>query len=304
MPVRALTVPRALPPARALPLLAALGVSCVWLFARPAAALAADWWTDPEAGHGLLLFPVACWLAWRAGLERQWRPAPWAGGVLLAGAVGVRFLSELAAELFTMRLSLVTAAAGLLLWYVGWRQLRRWWLPLSLVTLSIPLPDLLITRVALPLQFTASQIGASLLAWRDIPVRLTGNVIRLPGQELFVAEACSGLRSLTALVALSVLVGGLLLRSVPGRLLLLGAAIPVAVLLNGVRVFLTGFLVTVVDPRLGEGFLHLTEGWLIFVVALGILAALASAVGAVETWLADRRADRLAAASVAGAGGP
>jgi exosortase len=237
-------------------------------------------------------------------MERAWRPAPWAGGVLLAGAVGVRFLSELAAELFTMRLALVTAAAGLLLWYVGWRQLRRWWLPLSLVALSIPLPDLLVTRVALPLQFTASQIGAALLAWRDIPVRLSGNVIRLPGQELFVAEACSGLRSLTALVALSVLVGGLLLRSVPGRLLLLGAAIPVAVLLNGLRVFLTGFLVTVVDPRLGEGFLHLTEGWLIFVVALGILAALAYAVGAVESWWDDRRAIRLAEASVAATGAP
>jgi exosortase len=299
---RALTVPRALP--LPLPLLAALAVSFAWLFARPAAALAADWWNDPEAGHGLLLFPVACWLAFSAGMERAWRPAPWAGGVLLAGAVGVRFLSELAAELFTMRLSLVTAAAGLLLWYVGWRQLRRWWLPLSLVALSIPLPDLLVTRVALPLQFTASQIGAALLAWRDIPVRLSGNVIRLPGQELFVAEACSGLRSLTALVALSVLVGGLLLRSVPGRLLLLGAAIPVAVLLNGLRVFLTGFLVTVVDPRLGEGFLHLTEGWLIFVVALGILAALASAVGAVESWLEDRRADRLAEASAVATGAP
>ena len=299
---RSLAVPRALP--LPLPLLAALAGSFAWLFARPAAALAADWWNDPEAGHGLLLFPVACWLAASAGMERPWRPAPWAGGVLLAGAVGVRFLSELAAELFTMRLSLVTAAAGLLLWYVGWRQLRRWWLPLSLVALSIPLPDLLVTRVALPLQFTASQIGAALLAWRDIPVRLSGNVIRLPGQELFVAEACSGLRSLTALVALSVLVGGLLLRSVPGRLLLLGAAIPVAVLLNGLRVFLTGFLVTVVDPRLGEGFLHLTEGWLIFVVALGILAALAYAVGAVESWWDDRRADRLAAAAVAGAGVP
>jgi exosortase/archaeosortase family protein len=99
-------------------------------------------------------------------------------------------------------------------------------------------------------------------------------------------------------------VGGLLLRSVPGRLLLLGAAIPVAVLLNGLRVFLTGFLVTVVDPRLGEGFLHLTEGWLIFVVALGILAALAYAVGAVESWWDDRRAIRLAEASVAATGAP
>lgn len=286
MTAASLRVPRP----QSLPLAAALAGTFIGLFARPAAEVAAAWWNDPEAGHGLLLFPVACWLAWNRGLETEWRPARLAGGVLLGGGVGVRYLSELAAELFTMRLSVVAAIAGLVLWYVGWAQLRRWWLPVALLALSIPLPSLLVASIALPLQFTASKIGAALLAWREIPVLLIGNVIRLPGRELFVAEACSGLRSLTALLSLSVLVGGMLLRSVTGRTLLVAAAIPVAVLLNGLRVFLTGFLVTVVDPRLGEGFLHLSEGWLIFVVALGILAALAWGIGAVEDAIAARRA--------------
>ncbi|MBU6367023.1 MAG: exosortase [Gemmatimonadetes bacterium] len=286
MTAASLPVPRP----QALPLAAALAGTFIWLFARPAAEVASAWWNDPEAGHGLLLFPVACWLAWNRGLEATWRPARLAGGVLLGGAVGVRYLSELAAELFTMRLSVVAAIAGLVLWYVGWAQLRRWWLPVALLALSIPLPSLLVASIALPLQFTASKIGAALLTWREIPVLLIGNVIRLPGRELFVAEACSGLRSLTALLSLSVLVGGMLLRSVTGRTLLVAAAIPVAVLLNGLRVFLTGFLVTVVDPRLGEGFLHLSEGWLIFVVALAILALLAWGIGAAEDAIAARRA--------------
>lgn len=286
MPTTAL--PR--PHPQSLPLLAALAGTFAWLFARPAAEVAGAWWNDPEAGHGLLLFPVACWLAWTRGVEADWRPARVAGGVLLGGAVTVRYLSELAAELFTMRLSVVAAVAGLVLWYIGWAQLRRWWLPVALLGLSIPLPSLLVTSIALPLQFLASQIGAALLTWREIPVLLIGNVIRLPGRELFVAEACSGLRSLTALLSLSVLVGGILLRTVPGRVLLVASAIPVAVLLNGLRVFLTGFLVTVVDPRLGEGFMHLSEGWLIFVVALGILAVLAWAIGAAEDRLAARHA--------------
>ena len=45
--------------------------------------------------------------------------------------------------------------------------------------------------------------------------------------------------------------------------------------LNGIRVFLTGFLVYYVDPSLGEGFMHLTEGWIIFVVAFAILGGFA-----------------------------
>ncbi|MGH3114222.1 MAG: exosortase/archaeosortase family protein, partial [Gaiellaceae bacterium] len=86
----------------------------------------------------------------------------------------------------------------------GFGQLRRWWLPAALLALSIPIPALVTNALALPLQFKASSMGAALLDWRHVPVRLAGNVIQLPGRQLFVTEACSGLRSLTALLALGV----------------------------------------------------------------------------------------------------
>jgi len=98
-----------------------------------------------------------------------------------------------------------------------------------------------------------------------------------------VTEACSGLRSLTALLSLGVLAGGLWLRYPISRAILIAGAIPVAVALNGVRVFLTGFLVFFVDPKMGEGFMHLTEGWLMFVIAFGLLGLLAWAVATVES---------------------
>ncbi len=66
------------------------------------------------------------------------------------------------------------------------------------------------------------------------------------------------------------------------RLAIVLAAIPVAVLLNGLRVFLTGFLVFFVDPALGTGFMHLSEGWAVFVVAFLILGALAAGLTRVE----------------------
>ena len=56
----------------------------------------------------------------------------------------------------------------------------------------------------------------------------------------------------------------------------------VAVALNGIRVFLTGFLVYFVSPKLGEGFMHVTEGWLIFVVAFGILGLFAWLISLAE----------------------
>ena len=65
------------------------------------------------------------------------------------------------------------------------------------------------------------------------------------------------------------------LRSGWTRAALFLLAVPVAILLNGIRIFLTGFLVLLVDPKLGQGFMHITEGWLIFVIAFFILGGIA-----------------------------
>ena len=263
------------------------------LFADPLVGTARLWWNDPESGHGLLLAPLAVWLAWRAGVDPSARGQRAAGIVLLALAVGARYVAALAAEAFVARSALFLAAAALIVWLWGFRQLYRWWLPTTLLALSLPLPEIVLGTLALPLQFKASQLGAALLSTRGIPVNLDGNVIRLPGHDLFVTEACSGLRSLTALLSLGVLLGGLLLKTPAARLAIVLLSIPVAVLVNGVRVFVTGFLVAFVDPSLADGFSHMTEGWLLFLVAFGILGAITWLVVQMEEkWLA--RAGRTA----------
>jgi exosortase len=171
----------------------------------------------------------------------------------------------------------------------GYRQLIRWWLPFVLLSLSIPLPELVTQALALPLQFKASRMGAALLEMRNVPVRLSGNVIQLPGRQLFVTEACSGLRSLTALISMAVLMGALALRYPLSRIALLLLAIPIAIVINGIRVFLTGFLVYFVNPSLGEGFMHITEGWLLFLVSMSLLAVTAWMGGLLERQVFARR---------------
>lgn len=260
-----------------------------YLFREPAITLVRDWWNDPEAAHGLLLGPLAIYLMYRIGLTDARRRQPLLGLVILVGAIALRIGSGLAAELFTMRMSLLGALLGLAVYWWGLPQIRRWWLPISLLVLTVPIPAVILGTVALPLQFQASRMGAALLEWRDVPVSLAGNIIHIPGRSLFVTEACSGLRSLTALLSLGLLMGGLWLRSVPGRTLLLVLTIPVAMVINGVRVFLTGFLVVFVDPSLGEGFMHMTEGWLMFVLAFGVLGGVVWALIRIEDSLRDGR---------------
>lgn len=259
------------------------------LFWSPITTLVRDWWNDPEAAHGLLLGPLALFLAWRRGLVPAARPQPALGLVLLIGAVFMRYGAGLAAELLTMRLSLLAALGAMVVYAWGWRQLVHWWLPTGLLLLSVPLPAVVLGSLALPLQLEASQWGAAMLEARQVPVLLSGNVIHLPGQSLFVTEACSGLRSLTALLGLGLLIGGIWLERWWGRVLLILVAIPVAMVVNGVRIFLTGFLVHFVDPSLGEGVMHYTEGWFLFIIAFLALGAAAFLLTGVERMLLRRR---------------
>ncbi|MBC7788381.1 MAG: exosortase/archaeosortase family protein [Anaerolineae bacterium] len=285
IPLRVADVPGAL--GRFLPALVT-AIAFLALFAQPLVLLVQDWWQLPEAGHGLLLAPMAVWLAWRSGIRDGATPNHAAGIAILLVAVFIRYVSGLAAELFTMRESMVLALAGLTVYHYGVRQLLWWWLPFTLAALTVPLPELVTQQLALPLQFQASRIGAWLLSSRHVPVELAGNIIRIPGRELFVTEACSGLRSLTALVSLGILMGGVALRHPVSRLLLLALAIPVAILINGVRVFITGFLVYFVSPSFGEGFMHITEGWLLFLVSFASLGLLAWGFVLLERYVLDK----------------
>ncbi len=264
------------------------GAAFLWLFQEPIVTLGRDWWNDPEAGHGLLLGPLSGYLIWKSGLAERRDGQRILGLGILGGAVLLRVASALAAELFTMRMSLMAAAAGLIVYAWGFRQLVRWWLPVTLLVLSVPLPSVVLSSLALPLQLRASEMGAAMLQWRAVPVLLSGNVIHLPGQSLFVTEACSGLRSLTALISLGVLMGGLWLRSPLLRGLLVAVAIPVAMVINGGRIFLTGFFVHFVDPALGDGFMHYTEGWALFVVAFLVLGLLTWGLSSGEGWVRSR----------------
>jgi exosortase/archaeosortase family protein len=78
------------------------------------------------------------------------------------------------------------------------------------------------------------------------------------------------------------------LRTTAGRLAIVCLAIPLAILLNGLRIFLTAFLVYFVNPELGQGFMHKSEGFAMFVVALACLAGIATAARLLERALTRR----------------
>ncbi|MFQ5747059.1 MAG: exosortase/archaeosortase family protein [Gemmatimonadota bacterium] len=258
------------------------------------ALLVDDWLHNGEYGHGLLLLPVAAYLAWTHHTRRA-DPEPARGLLLLAVAVLLFWVSSMAAEFFTVRVSALLALSGLTVFYRGRSQLRAWWLPFALMVFTIPLPEVVLGSLTLPLQLLASRIAVAMLDFRHIPVGLAGNIIILPGHELFVAEACSGLRSLSALFGMSLLIAGTSLHRSWSRIALLAVAIPAALAANALRVFVTGYLVYYFGPDAAEGMAHASAGIIVFLVALGGVALAMLGLRKLE-----RRPSRGAGATVLG----
>ena len=264
----------------------ALFLAC---FAPVIVGLVEAWLSLPDAAHGILIAPVAVWLAWRAGPLENPQPARWLGGAIVSVAVVANLFGRVAGVETIPRAAFLLGLVGMTIWFAGWRQILAWWLPFLLMALCIPLPESIIASMTLPLQGIAAKMGASMLSWRHIPVLLSGNIIRLPGHTLFVSEACSGLRSLTALLSMAILVGALFLKYPISRILMVALAVALAIFVNGIRIFMTGFLVFFVDPKLGEGFMHITEGYLLFLISLSILALLTWGFLIVERRFGGRR---------------
>jgi len=243
-----------------------------------------DLWVDPNYSHGLLVPFVSGWLIWeRRSVLAAVAPHPaWSALLLIGAAVGLLLAGLLAAELFTTRVSLVVLLTGLVGFVYGYGHVRVLALPLAFLVFTVPLPALVFNAIAFPLQLLASQLAVTTLQAVDIPALREGNVIVLPNGSLEVVEACSGLRSLMSLTATSVLVAVVLLRTNLLRLVLVGLSVPIAVLMNAVRVSGTGMLAYHFGNQVAEGFFHTFSGWVVFLGALALLAAAAGAMRALE----------------------
>jgi exosortase len=197
-------------------------------------------------------------------------------GVLLAG-LGLYLIGQLAADVFLARISFVIATSGALWFLAGGRAARTVASPLLFLLMAIPLPALVINAVTLPLQLVASRIGETTLMATGISVFRDGNLLELPSTTLEIADACSGLRSIVSLTA----IGGLLAwteRSWPRRIALVTAGVPIAIVINGLRIAATGLACELWNPRAAADPWHTISGWLTFVVSVTLLVQLQRAL--------------------------
>jgi len=272
----------------------ALSAALGFLYLSVVIKLGHDWWTDENYSHGLLVPFVIAFIIWsdrQRILSTGREPSAWGGAALIGVALAMLAAGELGAELFIQRISIVVMLAGVVIYLLGQRALKLLAVPFTLLIFAIPIPQIVFNRIAFPLQLWASQTAVWGIRLLDVPVVRKGNVIDiLPSGStqtisLEVVEACSGIRSLMTLVTLALIlayftrqgtslrVGGLTRPDLWRALILMFSAVPIAVLTNAARVTATGVFTFHYGKKATEATWHDASGWLVYIIALGILLA-------------------------------
>ena len=279
--------------------------------------LGGDWWNDENYSHGLLIPFIIAYILWHERerfLGTRTRPSAFWGATGVALSLLALWAGVAGAELFVQRISLVLMVTSVVIYFWGFRLLRLVAVPLSLLVLSIPIPQIVFNRIAFPLQLFASRCAVGAMSFFNIPVLRQGNIIELmplgssEPKRLAVVEACSGIRSLMTLVTLAVVYAYFTKPKVARTsvcdsadrsqtevwatshwlksftfwrsLMLVVAAVPIAILTNALRVSGTGVLAHYYGTRVADGFFHTFSGWVIYIAAAVLLFA--------TGWVLDR----------------
>jgi exosortase D (VPLPA-CTERM-specific) len=274
-----------------------IAAALAFVYATVLIKLGADWWTDENYSHGLLVpFVIGyiVWLEFDTFRNAPKNPSVWLGFALIVSALVLLLGGTLGAELFTRRVSFVLMLAGIVVYFWGARTLKLLAVPFALLLLAIPIPQIFFNKIALPLQMYASQMAIWGMRLFEVPSVRKGNVIEILPHgatqivALEVVEACSGIRSLMTLVTLALVLayftaerdkcnGGrgwfdfIKIFDFWRAIILMLSAIPIAIITNAARVTATGVLTYRYGKRAMEGALHDASGWLVYVAALGLL---------------------------------
>ncbi|HEX4948651.1 MAG TPA: exosortase A [Blastocatellia bacterium] len=262
-----------------------------WLYFDVLRRLTSDWYNDENYSHGLLVPFIAGYALWQNRDElraTRLHPLLWLGGGLMIGAVLMLWAGTVGAELFITRISFLCALISLTLYFGGKDWLKQLLFPLLLLLLAIPIPTLIFNRIAFPLQLIASDYAARVINIIGIPAFREGNVIELAQMKLEVVEACSGIRSLMSLTTLAVTYVYFAEPKWWRRIALVAAVIPIAIVTNAARVTATGIMAHYRGEEAAQGFQHAFSGWLMFIVAMLLLLAVAQLLRAASRFLPKR----------------
>lgn len=230
------------------------------------------WSGSPDEQHGFLVIPVALVLLYlrRGSFPGLASDVDLRGLLLMACAAGLRIYSEQYIRPWMDIWSLPLWIGGIV-WTLGGWPVFRWAAPaVAFLFFMAPLPGQVQNAAGFPLQVIAATGGGWLLQMIGQPAFVAGTTILLGEHVLDVERACSGLRMFHGMLAVSVAWSLFSQYRWPRFLILLAIAPLIAVLVNILRIAVTGLLFQYVSGEAAQSFTHDWAGLLM--IPAGALA--------------------------------
>jgi len=193
--------------------------------------------------YAFAVLPLSAYMAWhrlrRAPVERSM--PDYVGGVaVMLFAVVTLAAGEVGSILLLQEISLLAAVLGLVLLFFGRRVAVVFWIPLAYLAFMVPIWDFVIANLHASSQLASAKLATAVLHGMGIPALQTQTLIVLPNITLEVARECSGVHQLVAVLAVAIPVSYTMLTGAPRRIFLVGFALLVALVSNGLRIALIG----------------------------------------------------------------
>lgn len=256
-------------PIGALTLTWVLLIAC---FARDWAAMFDQWWNISTYTHVLLVPPIIGWLVWQRWPELRhmmptgWRPGLW----LFAGAAIVWVLGAFSGFNLARQAAAVAMLGASALTILGPKVGRGLSFPLAYMAFLVPFGDELVP----PLQLITAELTILLTRASAIPAVIDGVFIDTPAGLFEVAEACSGVKFLIAMIAFGVLAANVCFVSWKRRIAFVALSIAAPILANGVRTWGTIYVAQFKGAEYATGFDHIVYGWFFFAAVIALVIAI------------------------------
>lgn len=258
--------------AKHLRLLGLAAAAIIILFWRDGLAMVDAWWNVSTYNHCLLILPILIWLVQQRRQElAKITPTIWTPGLVWMGAAaGGWLLGEAAGVSFARQLGVVMMLQGAVITLLGLKVVRGLVFPLFYSFFLVPFGEEFVPF----LQTVTAKMSMIFLAWADIPAFIDGVFISTPTGYFEVAEACSGVKFLIAMIAYGALVSNICFLSWRRRALFMIAAVLVPIVANGIRAFGTIYVAHHVSIDFATGFDHIFYGWFFFAFVLILVMAI------------------------------
>jgi exosortase C (VPDSG-CTERM-specific) len=240
--------------------------------------------TSDLHSHVILIPLVVIYLLVTGRKDLDWKSPPsWLIGLsvmgLAAAVLGWETFTKLhgsETDMVALRaLSFVGFVWGIGFLFCGTRWMRSAGFAMAFLLFMIPMPDFIVEQLERFLMMASAVLAEILFSIGGVPIFRNGQVLELPGMVLEVAEECSGIRSSWVLLITSLLAAHLLLPTLPRRIALVAAVLPLSILRNAVRIYVIGWLCVHYGPEMIHSWIHHKGGPVFFAASLVPLFLLA-----------------------------